>query len=134
MGVAMPVLRYLGQIWWKIPGNWKQKKQILSCVATPVWDYAERNSHGGYDAIVLRFGEPEKVAESYLADMEVEDLSKHLRLRNKIVAILSASALAIVLLWAGVVCVALAEAKDNVGGTLTDEIEIIGFTENEEGE
>lgn len=66
--------------------------------------------------------------------MEVEELSKHLRLRNKIVAILSASALAIVLLWAGVVCVALAEAKDNVGGTLTDEIEIIGFTENEEGE
>lgn len=102
-------------------------------MATPVWDYAERNSRGGYDAIVLRFGEPAQVAESYLADMEVEELSKHLQIRNKIVAILSASSLAIVLLWAGVVCVALAEARSNVNNTIVDDIEIIERTQISEG-
>ena len=103
-------------------------------MATPVRDYAERNPNGGYDAIVHRFGEPEQVAESYLADMEVKELAKHLQIRKKIVAILGTSALVIVLLWAGVVCIALAEAKSNANGGFMEEIEIIAHTEYEEGE
>ena len=134
MGMTVPALRYLGQSWWKLPGSWKQNKQMLSCLATPVRDYAERNPHGGYDAIVNRFGKPDQVAESYLADMEVEELSKHLRIRKRIVLIVGASALAIVLLWTGVVCIALAEAKSNAGGIISEEIQIIERTDYEEGE
>lgn len=102
-------------------------------MATPVRDYAERNPCGGYEAIVLRFGTPEQVAESYLADMEVEELSKHLQIKKKIIVILSASALAIVLLWAGVVCIALAEARSNINYTIVDNIEVIERTLINEG-
>lgn len=102
-------------------------------MATPVRDYAERNPHGGYDAIVIRFGEPEQVIESYLADMEVKELSKHLRIRNKIVTIVGASALTIVLLWGCVVCIALAEARSNVNYTFEDDIEVIERTQISEG-
>ena len=88
-----------------------------------VRDYAERNPNGGYDAIVIRFGKPEQVAESYLVDMEVEELSKHLRIRKRIVAILGASALAIVLLWACVVLNALYEYGDAMPGYIERTVE-----------
>lgn len=82
----------------------------------------------------MRFGKPEQVAESYLADMDVEELSKHLNIRNQIIAIIGTSALVIIFLWVGVVCIALSEAKSNVEGIVTDKIEIIEHTEYKEGE
>ena len=133
MGMTVPALQYLGRILWKIPGSWKRKKQVLSCLATPVRDYAERNPNGGYDAIVHRFGEPNEVVQSYLADMEIEDLSKHLQFKNKIVTIVGASALVIVLLWVGVVCIALAEARSNVNYTIVDDIEVNERSQINEG-
>lgn len=124
MGITVPVLRYLGQIWWKIPGSWKQKKQILSCIAPPVRDYAERNPHGGYDAIVTRFGTPEQIAETYLADMELEELSKHLKIRKKIITILVASALSIVILWGVAVLHILHEYGDVTPGYIEVTVEV----------
>lgn len=118
MGMTVSALRYLGQIWWKIPGSWKQKKKILSCVATPVRDYAERNPDGGYDAIVLRFGEPERIAESYLEELDISDIRKQLAIRKKIVVIISLSAICIVLLWAGVVFAALIHNHTQNGGNV----------------
>lgn len=128
MGITMPVLWYLGQIWWKVPGSWKQKKRILACMVSPVRDYVERNPNGGYNAIVIHFGKPEQVAESYLVGMEVDELAKHLRIRRKFVTILIASALAIVLLWACVVLTALYKYGEAMPGyieRIVEEVEQI---------
>ena len=133
MGITMPVLWYLGQVWWKIPGSWKQKKRILACMASPVRDYAERNPGGGYGAIVNRFGKPGEVVETYLADMEVEELLEHLRIRKRIVRILSASALALVLLWAVVVLNALCKYEDAMPGYIERTVEDVEQIPNGEG-
>lgn len=125
MGTVVPVLRYLWQIWWKIPGSWKQRKRILSCAAVPVRDYAERNPHAGYDGLIQRFGTPTQVAESCLADMDVEELSKQLNIRKKIVAIVAATAVVIVALWAGAVTIALAEERIHTNISVIEEIDVV---------
>ena len=130
MEAVVPVLRYLGQIWWKIPGSWKQRKRILSCAAVPVRDYAERNPQAGYDGLIRRFGTPTQVAESCLADMDVKELSKHLQIRKKIVAIVGASALVAVLLWAGVVGYAYMKHLGNENGYFGEDV--ISVTDREE--
>ena len=122
--MTVSALRYLGQIWWKIPGNWIQKKKILSCVATPVRDYAERNPGGGYDAIVLRFGEPERIVESYLEELDISDIRKQLVIRKKIVVIISLSAICIVLLWIGVVSAAWIHSYKHINGHIESVIEV----------
>lgn len=97
-------------------------------MVSPVRDYVERNPNGGYNAIVIHFGKPEQVAESYLVGMEVDELAKHLRIRRKFVTILSASALAIVLLWACVVLTALYKYGEAMPGyieRIVEEVEQI---------
>lgn len=129
MGMAMPVLRYLGQIWWKIPGSWKQKKQILSCAATPVRDYAERNPQGDYGALIQRFGTPEQVVEAYLTDMDVEELSKQLHISKKIVTIVGATALAVVIMWACTVSILLIDSFNDTNGFIVESVEVMSEEE-----
>lgn len=116
MGITVPVLWYLWQIWWKIPGRWKQKKQILSCVAMPVRDYAERNRHGGYATIVMRFGTPEQIAASYLEELDVSDLKKQYAIRKKIIFAIVAAVIVAVGIWVGIVLHALWKYNNSANG------------------
>ena len=116
MGIVVSILRYLGQVWWKMPGNWKQKKKILSCVATSVRDYAERNPRGGYAAIVTRFGEPEQIAASYLEELDVSDLKKQLSIRKRIICAVVTASIIAVGIWAGVVAHALWKYNNSANG------------------
>ena len=133
MGIAVPLLRYLWQIWWKLPGNWKQKKKILSCVAIPVRDYAERNPHGGYDAIVARFGEPEQIAASYLEELDISDLKKQLSIRKRILYAAVAVGIIGVGIWAGVVLYALHEYGDAMPGYIEVTVEKDEYVQTEGG-
>ena len=133
MGMNVPALRYLGQIWRKIPGSRKQKKQILSCLATPVRDYAERNPNGGYDAIAHRFGEPEQIAASYLEELDASELKKQLSIRKKILCAVVAVVIIAVGIWAGVVLYALHEYGDAMPGYIEVTVEKDEYVQTEGG-
>ena len=102
-------------------------------MATPVRDYAERNPGGGYDAIVLRFGKPEQIAESYLEELDVSDIRKQLVIHMKIVLIISLSAICIVLLWIGVVSAAWIHSYEHINGHIESVIEVEERIPIEEG-
>lgn len=133
MAMSVHALRYLWQIWWNLPGSWNQKKPILCRVAACVRDFASNHPGAGLDDITARFGTPQQIAEASLENMETQELAQELRVRRIIVRIVAVTALSVVLLWAGVVGIALAENRSNRNGFITDEVEVIERIEYEDG-
>lgn len=123
------IRQFLREIRKNIPGSGKRKGQILRQVKASILEYLAEVPSASYGDLVTRFGTPAQIAETYLEELDVPDLRKQLTIRKKILVIVSLVAICIILLWTGVVCAALAEAKSNMGGVVTDEIEIVEHTE-----
>ena len=128
------LLRYLWKVRGELPGNRRQKKQILSRVESSVRDFVTENPHADYAAITQRFGTPQQIAASCIEEMDAQELTLQLRIRKTIVRIVAATALVLVLLWAGVVITALIRHVKAMNGYLiVGEAEIISSTEYTEG-
>lgn len=123
------IRQFLREIRKNIPGGGKRKGQILRQVKASILEYLAEVPSASYGDLVTRFGTPAQIAETYLEELDVPDLRKQLTIRKRILLIVSLVAICIILLWTGVVCAALAEAKSNMGGVVTDEIEIVEHTE-----
>ena len=134
MGAYVHALRYLLQIWGRLPGTWERKKSILSRLADCVRRYASDHSNVGYADITARFGTPQQIAESCLENMETAELAQELKVRQKIIKITAIAALTVVLLWAGAVGIAHAEGRANRNGYIMDEIEVKEHIIYENGE
>lgn len=128
------LLRYLWEVREELPGNRRQKKQILSRVESSVRDFVIENPHVDYATITQRFGTPQQIAASYMEEMSTPELTQQLRIRKTIVRIVAATALVLVLLWAGVVVTALIRHVKAMNGYLiVGEAEVIDRTEYTEG-
>lgn len=134
MVLNIHLLRYLWEVREELPGNRRQKKQILSRVESSVQDFVIENSHVDYATITQRFGTPQQIAASYIEEMSTPELTQQLRIRKTIVRIVAATALVLVLLWAGVVVTALIRHVKAMNGYLiVGEAEVIDRTEYTEG-
>lgn len=127
-------LRYLWGVRSELPGSGKQKEQILSRVESSVRDFVTENPNADYAAIEQRFGTPQQIAASCIEEMDAQELTLQLRIRKTIVRIVAATALVLVLLWAGVVVTALIRHVKAMNGYLiVGEAEVIDRTEYTEG-
>ena len=134
MVLNVHLLRYLWKVRGELPGNRRQKKQILSRVESSVRDFVTENPHADYAAITQRFGTPQQIAASCIEEMDAQELTLQLRIRKTIVRIVAATALVLVLLWAGVVVTALIRHVKAMNGYLiAGEAEVIDRTEYTEG-
>jgi Fe2+ transport system protein B len=134
MVLNVHLLRYLWKVRGELPGNRRQKKQILSRVESSVRDFVTENPHADYAAITQRFGTPQQIAASCIEEMDAQELTLQLRIRKTIVRIVAATALVLVLLWAGVVVTALIRHVKAMNGYLiVGEAEVIDRTEYTEG-
>ena len=130
MVLNVHLLRYLWEVREELPGNRRQKKQILSRVESSVQDFVIENSHVDYATITQRFGTPQQIAASCIEEMDAQELTLQLRIRKTIVRIVAVTALALVLLWAGVVLTALVRhIKDMDGYLIVGEAEVISRTD-----
>lgn len=134
MVLNVHLLRYLWEVREELPGTRRQKKQILSRVESSVRDFVIENPHVDYATITQRFGTPQQIAASYMEEMSTPELTQQLRIRKTIVRIVAATALVLVLLWAGVVVTALIRHVKAMNGYLiVGEAEVIDRTEYTEG-
>lgn len=134
MVLNVHLLRYLWEVREELPGNRRQKKQILSRVESSVRDFVTENPNADYAAIEQRFGTPQQIAASCIEEMDAQELTLQLRIRKTIVRIVAATALVLVLLWAGVVVTALIRHVKAMNGYLiVGEAEVIDRTEYTEG-
>jgi hypothetical protein len=134
MVLNVHLLRYLWKVRRELPGSGKQKEQILSRVESSVRDFVTENPNADYAAIEQRFGTPQQIAASCIEEMDAQELTLQLRIRKTIVRIVAATALVLVLLWAGVVVTALIRHVKAMNGYLiVGEAEVIDRTEYTEG-
>lgn len=95
-----------------------------------VRDFVTENPNADYAAIEQRFGTPQQIAASCIEEMDAQELTLQLRIRKTIVRIVAATALVLVLLWAGVVLTALIRhIKDMDGYLIVGEAEVISRTD-----
>lgn len=134
MVLNVHLLRYLWKVRRELPGSGKQKEQILSRVESSVRDFVTENPNADYAAIEQQFGTPQQIAASCIEEMDAQELTLQLRIRKTIVRIVAATALVLVLLWAGVVVTALIRHVKAMNGYLiVGEAEVIDRTEYTEG-
>jgi len=68
-------------------------------VEASVREFASENPGCDYRTLVVRFGEPQKIAEQFVTEMEPEELLMQLRIRNKILVIAAAALTLMVVAW-----------------------------------
>lgn len=103
------VKKYLKHIKAFMPAYGREEKRFFDNMKTTVFSYADDNPGCTYKDICSHFGEPKDVIDSYLADMDIEILTKRL-CRTKLVR--SLLFVCIILLFAGVALKSTSYIKD----------------------
>lgn len=129
----LQIRRYLWEVSRELPGSRKQKKKLLSRVESSVREFASEESASDYAAIVKWFGLPQKIAESYVSEMEASDLLEEMNVRRKVVHILLASVTIIVLIWFGFTATAYYSHLKNENGYAVIEVNEIERVEQQGG-
>ena len=83
--------------------------------------------------MVARFGEPSRIAMSYVNEMESEDLVEALQVSKKLIWTATTVAMIILTLWVGVVVLSYAKHVEAVNGYYVDEVDTV-FESIQEGE
>ena len=133
MVLNVHLMRYLWEVREELPGNRRQKKQILSRVESYVRDFVIENSGADYNAIVSRFGTPTQIAESNIAEMDTAELLGNLQIHRRIVVIILAAATLLVMVRFGFRLAAYLEYYKKVNGYAVVEVIEIDPTEKNEG-
>ncbi len=133
MVLNVHLMRYLWEVREELPGNRRQKKQILSRVESSVRDFVIENSGADYNAIVSRFGTTTQIAESNIAEMDTAELLGNLQIHRRIVVIILAAATLLVMVRFGFRLAAYLEYYKKVNGYAVVEVIEIDPTEKNEG-
>lgn len=126
--------RYLREIRGWLPCSRKLKRDILEKIGNTITDYLSENPTAPYTELTARFGTPQQIAASYVDEMETGELLRDLRIRKKIVQIITAVAVAVVMLWLGVVSIALFEHNSQMNGQIVVTVTEVERIPLEEGE
>ena len=135
MMAKVHLLWYLWKVRLALTGSRKQKKKLLTIVEASVRDFASEHPGCDYRTLVKRFGEPERIAEQFVAEMEPQELLKAMQIRQKILyAALAAIALVMTI---RLVFAAIAYSnyeKDGQGYAVVEIIEVEHIIYEDEGE
>lgn len=76
------------------------------------------NPEASYEDLTERFGVPQQIAATYVEEMGTNELLRDLRIRRRIVRAVTAAALSVVILWAGLVIASYVDHRRDVNGYL----------------
>jgi len=114
--------RYFRQVNSWIPCAGKMKRDILARIRDEVAGYLDENPEADDAELRERFGAPQRIAASYVEEMDAAELLNNLRIRRRILRIAAAAALAVVFMWGVVVTVALIESSNTFNGYYVDKV------------
>ena len=89
---------------------------ILSNIRENVEAYLQGNPQADIVQIRAHFGTPQELAASYVADLDMPNLLKELRVRRRVMTAVTAGLLAILLLWGCGIAAVVAEQHDIISG------------------
>ena len=108
--------QYLREIRGCIPCTGKAKREILGKIKAMISAAVSDTPDMTYEMLVERFGTPQQIAASYVDEMDTPELLRKLRMRNKIIAIVCATAAIILAIWVGVVVTATRAHYNSMNG------------------
>lgn len=127
------VRRYLREIRGWLPCSGKMRRVILERIENTVLEYLIENPETSYEELTEQFGVPQQIAASYVEEMGTNELLRDLRIRRRIIGTIAAAAIAVVVLWAGLVAASYVDHVKDVNGYATVEIIEIESSEYYEG-
>ena len=107
---------YLRSVSKALPCGRKAKKQLLSQISNSIEDYLQENPNADFEMVQSHFGTPQEIVASYINEQDPSALVKKMRIKKKVLVIVSGVMVAILLMWAGSVVWATIDAKNHVGG------------------
>ena len=125
---------YLRQVSWELPGRRKQKRKILEGMKACVQDFLSENPDAGYADMVHRFGSAERIAESYVSEMEIPELLQQMQIRQRICYFTMVIITVLAIIRGGLTIVAYIDHFMDMQGYATVEVIVIDETVFEEGD
>ena len=95
-------LHYLEQVRSELKGADRRKKEVLQQIQTAVEDYAEEHPQCTYQELTQHFGTPGQIAESYVAEMDSQEVLRKISYRKKLVIAVASGLILMLLVWAGI--------------------------------
>lgn len=108
--------KYYRQIKGWLPCGGKVKRTLMANITATIEGYIAENPGIDFAAVQAHFGTPQQIASAFVDEMGTEELLNKLRVRRKLVGIVTATAIAVVLLWAGVVTLAYLDYLNQLHG------------------
>ena len=105
----------------------------MAGVKDSVRAYLTENPCADYKSIVTRFGTPQQIVETFVEEMEPEQLLRNLHFGRKVVDLVAITLMVVILLWAGVVFYALLDHVGDMNGYIVEEIINVVDIPNETG-
>ena len=105
MKVNDPALKsYYKAIYSWLPCSRNLKKQIIEQIQNCIEEYLEQNPDTNITQLKNHFGDPQTIAATYVENIGTAEILKDLRVRKRIVRIVASVMVAVLIMWAGVVC------------------------------
>lgn len=114
--INFSAMRYLHRVRCCLPCPFKMKKKIMEPVKHNVENYLLENQFVNYQNLVDRFGEPQQIACAFIDAEGAQQIVRNMHIRKGVICIVAATALAIVVIWAGAVGAAIAGFFDSTHG------------------
>ena len=134
MWKELHIRRYLWEVSRELPGSRRQKKTLLRRVENSVREFASEASNTDYRAIVKWFGPPEKIAESYVEEMDAAEILQGIRYRKDILFVLLVAVAVILTARIAFVAKAYNDYEKDINGYAVVEVIEIERLENMEGD
>lgn len=108
--------KYYRQISSWLPCTGKMKRKIMDRIKASITAWLNDHPNADAPALVAHFGTPRQIAAVYVDNTATDELLKALRIRRRIVRIITVCAFAVLLLWACVITAAfIAELNSSLG-------------------
>lgn len=97
-----------------------------------VQDYLSENPEVNYANIKARFGDPQRIAEAYVLELEAGEVLKALLVKRRIFNMAVIAATIMVAAWLGLIVAAYNDHNKNMNGFLVvEEVQVISRTTEE---
>lgn len=116
--------QYLREIKRTLPCPGRMKRRIYQEICATTDAYIDGHPGATYENLVSRFGAPQEIALTYVNESDSEELIHNLQIRRKIVRIVAISAVAVTILWVGMMAMAFLDAKNQSHGRSVDRVEV----------
>lgn len=109
------IRRYCHVVGSYLPCSGRQKREILRGLHQRIVDCCAESPNNTAEMEKF-FGSPQQVAAAYVEDMNTTELLVALRIRRKILTIISIGVLSVLIIFAIVLCAQLHEYHQTIGG------------------